>query len=305
MTAATHGKHALVEKADGAHARGLSRYDRGGAFSGDGTRDRTHARFRRPDDANGRLVASGEFGRLRMIVNLVYTNFIYRPRRPEELNTAQGGGIMFNQVPHQLEILQTLSPSPLRSVRAVSGIWDPRRRTEGAMAAFLTYSDGVVAQLTYSGYDHFDTDELTGWISETGEEKRSDGHGSARRALRSVTDSEAEKQLRINSGYGISGAARGAGSMHEMHFGFLLASCEHADLRPTPDGVRIYSDAGVHEIAAPPARIYPNKDAVVDELYAAAMLNQPAVHDGVWGTRTMRAALALLESASEGHEVFL
>jgi len=28
-------------------------------------------------------------------------NFLYRPRRPEELDTTLGGGIMFNQVPHQ------------------------------------------------------------------------------------------------------------------------------------------------------------------------------------------------------------
>ena len=264
----------------------------------------THA-FDGPAMLMGKLIASGEFGRLRMVVNMVYTNFLYRPRRPEELDTAQGGGIMFNQVPHQLEIIQTLTPARLRSVRAVSGIWDPKRPTEGALAAMLTYDDGTVAQLTYSGYDHFDTDELTDWIGESGEERATDGHGAARRALRSVTDPIAEKQLRINSGYGMHGTVQSAGRMHEPHFGFLLASCERADLRPASDGVRIYDDEGVREVSTPPARIYPNKDAVIDELFAAAVLDEPAVHDGTWGTRTMAAVFALLESARDGSEVLV
>ncbi|HEX4385695.1 MAG TPA: Gfo/Idh/MocA family oxidoreductase, partial [Myxococcales bacterium] len=38
------------------------------------------------------LIASGDVGPLRMMTNLVYTSFLYRPRRAEELDTAQGGG---------------------------------------------------------------------------------------------------------------------------------------------------------------------------------------------------------------------
>ena len=41
-----------------------------------------------------------------MIAAWNYTNFLYRPRRPEELDTAQGGGILFNQVPHQIDIVR-------------------------------------------------------------------------------------------------------------------------------------------------------------------------------------------------------
>jgi phthalate 4,5-cis-dihydrodiol dehydrogenase len=305
LIAAAHGKHAIVEKPMAltlADCRAMT-----DAVRAAGTAlviGHTHA-FDGPTMMMGKLITSGEFGRLRMIVNLVYTNFLYRPRRPEELETAQGGGIMYNQVPHQLEIMQTLTSSPLLSVRAVNGIWDAKRPTEGALAAFLTYVDGTVAQLTYSGYDHFDTDELTDWVGESGEEKSPAEHGAARRALSTVSTADEEKQLRIKSGYGLSGSTRSSGRMHEPHFGFLLASCEGADLRPAPDGVRIYSDAGLREVAVAPARIYPNKDAVVDELYAAAVLGIPPVHDGTWGTRTMTAAFALIESAHERREVVL
>ena len=302
IVAAAHRKHAIVEKPMALTLEDCRAMTEAARTAGTAlVIGHTHA-FDGPTMLMGKLIASGDFGRLRMIVNMVYTNFLYRPRRPEELDTAQGGGIMYNQVPHQLEILQTLTQAPLRSVRAVNGIWDPARPTEGALAAFLTYADGTVAQLTYSGYDHFDTDELTEWVGESGEERAPNTHGAAKRALRSV-DPVAERSMRVKSGYGGSGAVRSDKRMHEPHFGFLLASCECADLRPSSDGVRIYSDEGVREVAVREARVYPNKDAVIDELYAAAALGVPAVHDGTWGTRTMTAAFALIESAREGREV--
>src|SRR4029077_5011874 len=37
------------------------------------------------------LIASGTYGAVRMIAAFNYTDFLYRPRRPEELDTAQGG----------------------------------------------------------------------------------------------------------------------------------------------------------------------------------------------------------------------
>src|SRR5262249_60728567 len=48
------------------------------------------------------LIVSGELGALGMIASWNYTNYLYRPPRPEELDTSKGGGILFNQVPHQI-----------------------------------------------------------------------------------------------------------------------------------------------------------------------------------------------------------
>lgn len=304
IAAATHGKHAIVEKPMALSVEDCramtAAAQRAGTVLIVG---HTHA-YDPPTALMGRLIRSGEFGRLRTIVNLVYTNFLYRPRRPEELDSTRGGGIMYNQVPHQLEIAFTLACAPLRSVRAVAGVWDPQRRTEGALSAFLTFADGAVAQLTYSGYDHFDSDELHYWIGEGGEEKAHDNHGAARRALAGI-DPERERALRAGSGFGGRGVVRAEGRMHELHFGFLLASCERADLRPAPDGVTIYADDGVRTLECPRARVYPNKDPVIDELYDAVVKGVPPVHDGAWGTTTMIAALALVESAATGREILL
>jgi phthalate 4,5-cis-dihydrodiol dehydrogenase len=242
------------------------------------------------------LVKQPDIGPLRMIVNLVYTNFLYRPRRPEELDTAQGGGIMYNQIPHQIDIVRTIEGGSLKSAYALTGIWDKQRPTEGAMTALLEFESGVAASLTYSGYDHFDADEFHEWVGEGGETKTAD-YGKLRRALKQFKTPEEEARGRTASGFAGSGMRKSTGPMHHPHFGLVIVSCENADLRPSPDGVLIYSEDGVREVRVDPARAYPNKDGVIDEFYEAIHNGKPAVHDGKWGYDNTVAGLALLESS--------
>lgn len=242
------------------------------------------------------LVKQPDIGPLRMIVNLVYTNFLYRPRRPEELDTAQGGGIMYNQVPHQIDIVRTIEGGSLKSAYALTGIWDKQRPTEGAMTALLEFESGVAASLTYSGYDHFDADEFHEWVGEGGETKTA-GYGKLRRALKQFKTPEEEARGRTASGFAGSGMRKSTGPMHHPHFGLVIVSCENADLRPSPDGVLIYSEDGVREVRVDAARAYPNKDGVIDEFYEAIHNGKPALHDGKWGYDNTVAGLALLESS--------
>ncbi len=118
------------------------------------------------------LIESGEFGAVRMINAIDYTDYLYRPRRPEELDTAKGGGAVFNQAAHQVDIARLIGGGRVTSVRAATGAWDPARPTEGAYAALLTFANGAFASLTYSGYGHFDSDEFQGWIGEMGQQKK-------------------------------------------------------------------------------------------------------------------------------------
>jgi phthalate 4,5-cis-dihydrodiol dehydrogenase len=255
-----------------------------------------------------RIIESGELGALRMIVNLVYSDFLYRPRRPEELDSARGGGIMYNQVPHQIEIARELDGGALRTVRAVTGVWDSNRPTEGAMTALLEFASGAAASLTYSGYDRFDSDEFAFWIAASGAHKVP-AHGSARRAL-GVRNPDDEARLKAESGFAgrgvrLAGERLAGEPAHQPHFGMLLASCERGDLRPSADGVLVYGDRGVREIALPPGRTFPNKDGAIDELYQAVVHGVAPLHDGRWGTATLEAALALVASARERREIVL
>src|SRR5690606_28790375 len=90
-----------------------------------------------------RLLRAGEFGPVRMLTALNYTDFLYRPRRPEELDTAQGGGVVFSQGAHQIDIVRLLLGGKATSVRTQTGRWDAQRPTEGAYAALLGFEGGA------------------------------------------------------------------------------------------------------------------------------------------------------------------
>jgi phthalate 4,5-cis-dihydrodiol dehydrogenase len=242
------------------------------------------------------LIASGQFGRLRMITALNYTDFLYRPRRAEELDAAQGGGAVMNQAAHHVDVVRFLSGGLVQSVRAMTGAWDPARPVEGAYAALLSLADGAFATITYSGYAHFDSDELLGWIGEGGQQKDSTRYGHARTAL--IGDESITKNQRNYGGAAFTAAAKATA---HPHFGLLVASCEHADLRPTPEGVWVYADQRkyLEEIPAPTVP----RIGVIDELYAALVDGTPPRHDGEWGLATVEVCIAMLRSAREGKEI--
>ena len=246
------------------------------------------------------LIDSGAYGRVRMITALNYTDFLYRPRRPEELDTRQGGGVVFSQGAHQVDVARLLAGSPVRSVRAVTGAWDPARPTEGAYTALLTFADGACASLTYSGYAHFDSDALMGWVGEMGHRKDPDRYWTTRAATLKAGSREAEAALKNTRAYGSATASAPAPAGHG-HFGLVIVSCEHADLQPMPDAVHVHADD--RRIVEPvPATSVPRAE-VIDELYAAVVDRVPPLHDGEWARDTLAATVAILESAREGREV--
>jgi phthalate 4,5-cis-dihydrodiol dehydrogenase len=245
-----------------------------------------------------KLIDSGAFGAVRMITALNYTDFLYRPRRPEELDTAAGGGAVLNQAAHQVDMVRLLAGSAVVSVRSFAGAWDAARPTEGAYSCQLGFEDGCFATLVYSGYAHFDSDELAGWIGEMGARKDPESHGSTRKALKGD-----ELSLKASRNYGGASFAPPARQEAHQHFGEVIVSCERADLRPLPTGVMIYADAGRRlEPLAPPA--VPRAE-VIDELYQAVTGGRAPRHDGEWAMATLAACLAILRSAREGREVRL
>lgn len=246
------------------------------------------------------LVAGGAYGPLHLLNLYNYTNFLYRPRRPEELDTALGGGIVFNQLPHQIDIARTLCGGQALSVRAHLVAPDPARPTEALASAMIFFANGAAATLTYSGLDHFDADALHGWVAESGAEKRP-AHGAARRALAARAAPEA--QLRTDQF--AFGAQQNPPRPHQPHFGELLASCALADLRPTRDGVAIYTEAGMHEVPLPHGPGIAGRREVLDDLVAALRLGIAPRHDARWGMATLEVALALLASARERREIML
>jgi phthalate 4,5-cis-dihydrodiol dehydrogenase len=248
-----------------------------------------------------RIVASSELGKLGMIAAWNYTNFLYRPRRPEELDTARGGGILFNQVPHQIDMVRLIGGGRLRSVRAQATRLDPARPTEGSAIAFLEFENGAAASLVYGGYDFFDSDELHFWINERGAPKPPDQHGAARRAL--VAEKAEEARLRVER-YAY-GTPAGLLPKHQPHFGLLIVTCERGEMRASADGLFIYDANGKREVALPESDAMPGRSEVLDDMIAAIRTGQPPLQSGRWGKANVEVTLALLQSARERREVML
>ncbi|SHN81568.1 Gfo/Idh/MocA family protein [Bradyrhizobium erythrophlei] len=252
------------------------------------------------------MIRSGAYGHVRMINALNFTDFLYRPRRPEELDTSQGGGVVFSQAAHQVDIVRLLAQAKATSIRAFTGNWDAARSTEGAYSAQIKFADGSFASLTYSGYAHFDTDEFMGWWGELGQGRDGEAsYGRARQNLLKASSVTEEIALKNARAYGTSGsdAFRIDGEIAHNHFGLVVASCEHADLRPLPHGVMVYGDKARHLDELPAPKI--PRAEVVDELYAAAISGTPPLHSGEWGLATLEICLAILEAAKTGQEVEL
>ena len=104
------------------------------------------------------IVKSGELGKLCMINTWNYNEFMYRPRMKHEL--AMSRGVVLNQGPHHVDIVRLIGGGMVRSVRAMTGVWDKAREWEGSYTCYLEFEDGTPATLVYSGYGFFDTAEL-------------------------------------------------------------------------------------------------------------------------------------------------
>ncbi len=250
------------------------------------------------------LIASGTVGRVRMIQAMNYTDFLYRPRRPEELDRAQGGGVVFSQGAHQVDVIRLLAGGMARSVRAFTGAWDPARQADGAYMAQIAFDDGVMASLTYSGYAHYDSNELMDWIGELGHPQDPVAYGGARAQLAAIDGGGDETEVKRRRNYGQDGSSPTTDgpfpAAHE-HFGFVLASCDRADLRLTATGVTVYGDSEkTHDtVPVPPVP----RQTVMDELYAAVVDDAAPLHSGAWGLASLEVCLAILQSADENRDV--
>lgn len=237
------------------------------------------------------LIASGRFGRPRLLHGIMATDFLYRPRRDEELHTALGGGVIFSQAVHHADVAMRLMGSVPESVYARTGVWNKSRATEGAYTAMLSFPDDATANLTYSGYGYFDSDIWMDNISELGVEKESATSGRAQQALGKITDEAQAKTKRAFSGLnGLPNALA-----HE-HFGPIVVFCEQGDLRVTPHGVTCYTVDGEEQHIAPfegPRQAF--AQALVDVLR-----NQGSpVQTGEWGINSLRVCHAMLQSAKD------
>jgi phthalate 4,5-cis-dihydrodiol dehydrogenase len=250
------------------------------------------------------IIESGDLGRLWLINTWNYTDWMYRGRLPAELDPRLGGGVVFRQGAHQLDIVRWIGGGLVSRVRAMTGNWDTDRPAEGIYSAFLEFADGAVASCTFSGYDHFHSAEL-GYDGEGGRGPRGGiTPGAARAALRSAqssADGESAYKAARRSGAGgreppTAPDERVTPERERTHslYGLTVVSCEHGDIRQSGKGLLIYDDNGKREVDIP--RTMDGRDVMISQFYDSVLAGRDPPHDGRWGLASLELQLAILES---------
>jgi phthalate 4,5-cis-dihydrodiol dehydrogenase len=251
------------------------------------------------------IIDGGTLGKVRMLNALNYTDFLYRPRRPEELDTSQGGGVVFSQGAHQIDVLRLLAGGHCTSVRASTGQWHANRPTEGAYSALLQFGD-VFASATYNGYGFYDSDALMNWVGEMGQSKLQSTHTNTHAKHATTSDEIAEAHAKAERNFGgknYNPATANPAAIAHQHFGFVLVSCDHGDLRLTAQGLEIHDKNGLHTIDAP-ASVTP-RQTVIDELWQTARNKTLPLHSGAWSRATLEVCLGIIASADKGQDIIM
>ena len=243
------------------------------------------------------IVAGGRLGRLVQISSWNYKNWILRPRLEVEVDPKRGGGVVYNQGPHHADVVRLIGGGLVKSVRAVTGKWDPHFDCEVGYTAFLEFQDGTPAVMSLNGYGYFNITELTWGIGETGgkaDPKAAPGlvrfHGPAQETAR-YQDLQRRK-----------GSRESGQKIYQPFFGQTIVSCERGDIRQSPDGLWVYTAAGRQEISCPP---FVDRAAPLLELHDALAHERSPFPDGAWGKASLEVVLAMLQSSREGREIAL
>ena len=253
------------------------------------------------------VVVSGELGRLRAMTTWSATDWMLRPRRPDELDVSQGGGVVYRQAPHQVDSVRLLAGGKVSSVRGVTGQWmAPRHTAPGFFSALLEFDNGVFATLVYSAYGYFMASELfepgSGGPAAPGLQGRIEARQHITTGTRDEAAAKEQRTLEEAQRTGpAAGAATPSGARFLSDLGLLVVSCEHGELRQSPAGMYIYGDAGTTEVPLTETRgAYAPE---LDELYDALVYGKPVLHSGRWGLATLEVCLAIMQSATAHRDV--
>ena len=164
MKAMKRGLHVMVEKPAGVYTKQVREMNNVAAESGlvfgMMFNQRTNHIYRKAKE----LVSSGRLGALRR-VNWMITNW-YRPQRYYDSGdwratwSGEGGGVLLNQCPHQLDLLQWICGLPV-SVQAFLkfGQWHDIE-VEDDVTAYLEFENGATGCFVTTTGDAFGTNRL-------------------------------------------------------------------------------------------------------------------------------------------------
>jgi phthalate 4,5-cis-dihydrodiol dehydrogenase len=160
------------------------------------------------------VIESGAIGQLRHVSASAHTGWMLRPRSAAEMDEALGGGIVFNQAPHQIDTVRLLvGGRAALSVRAETAAWSDTRAGTGSFRADILFEDGITARLDYDGYGYLRSIGMIGSappqvVADAGMVIASGSRGAVRPAEKylHVVGDDGEREVPIPTGDATTGA---------------------------------------------------------------------------------------------------
>jgi len=300
VLAASHGKHVICEKPMAISIEQATRMV--DAIESNGVKYiQGHSRIHRPYvHKMGDVLASGRLGRVIHINSWMYNDWMQRPWEIHSVDENLGGGVVFRQGPHQMDVVRYLAGGLVRSVRGTSGYWHPHYKVPGDYHAFLDFEDGPTAMISFTGYGNFDIRELTWNIGEGG------GRASDETVLgprpRSHGDIPASDFYALDQ-YSLDGFDRRDQEVRKQDFfGLIVVSCENGDIRQSPDGLYVYTEKGREEVLMSEEEL---RAGEIQALVDAVKQDGPGFPDVRWGRATLEACIGMKESGQQRKEIMM
>ena len=212
-----------------------------------------------------RVIESGAIGAPVMVLAEKFTDWMRRPRLPEEWDGTAGGGIIRRQGVHQVDVVRTVTGTRFSAREARVRI-DRERGVPGSYVAWLASERGPSAMVAHDGIGRLSA--ATGGpprpAAADGAAKRSRRHG----LLRQVLDSRSAPRL------GDADRER------------LLVLGPDGEITATSRQVSVTTAAGTAEVGL--GDFAEGRHAVLDELVAALRGTAGAVHTLAWGCESLR-----------------
>jgi phthalate 4,5-cis-dihydrodiol dehydrogenase len=302
IIAANHGKHVICEKPmaislDEAD-RMVEAIERNNVLYVQG-----HSRIHRAYVKKmGEILASGQLGPIFQINTWMYNEWIQRPWEAHTLDPKRGGGVVFRQGPHQIDVVRYLAGGLGRSVRATVGRRKPGYDVEGDYSAYVDFEDGASALVSFNGYGYFDVCELTWGIGEGGRVHSEREMLGPRAIANGPIAAEEFYSLPQYSLEAFEDSERRQAERKQDFFGLLVVSCERGAIRQSPDGLYVYTEKGREEVV-PTAREL--RAGEIQALVDAVRGGTQSFPDVRWGRATLEMCIAMIESSRERKEILL
>lgn len=302
IVAANHGKHVICEKPMAVtmdEANGMC-----AAIEQNGVRYvQGHSKiYNTFVPAMGEIISSGRIGRPIQITIITYNDWTQRPWESHTLDPQRGGGVVYRQGPHQMDMVRYLAGGMARSVRATVGAWHPHFDVHGNHTAFFEFESGCTALVAFNGYGNFDTMELTFNRGEGGGVRPEAEMETARpRSTGPIPVEEFYDRPENDLDRILQRQHRSDSAITQANFfGLMIVSCERGDMRQHPEGLYLYTERG-RELVQVPAR----PGAELREMVSALNEDRPTFPDHRWGRATLECCVAMIESSRQRREFML